>query len=140
MMLGVLINFFYEKRITHGEFIASTIIVSLCVAASWKIGPQSNQFIGTGLNYIYGYIFFFIAFLLNNHIKENRVISFLSEISYSFYALHSVIGYCIIRWMESVGFHYLSSLIIAFSSVLVISYIMYVTIEKKSIKLSKKIN
>ncbi|WP_293002670.1 acyltransferase [Pantoea sp.] len=140
MILGVLINFFYEKKITSGKFIASTIIVSLCIAASWRIGPQANQFIGTGVNYIYGYIFFFVAFLLNKHIKENRVISFLSEISYSFYALHSVIGYCIIRWMESMGFHYLYSLTVAFTSVLVISYIMYITIEKKSIKLSKKIN
>lgn len=138
MSLGILFNFVFLKKITTGEFIGSSAIIAFCVAMSWKVGPQSNQFIETGMNYIYGYVFFGVAMLLNKHIKENRPMSFLSEISYSFYALHSVIGYCIIRWMQSEGFNYAYSLMTAFATVLILSYIMYITVEKKSIKLGKQ--
>ncbi|KJH62299.1 hypothetical protein UF13_06335 [Pantoea agglomerans] len=139
MVLGILINFLFEKKIPVGEFIASTFVVALCIAITWRVGPQANQFVGTGINYIYGYIFFFTAYLMNNQFKENKVMSFLSEISYSFYALHSVIGYCILIWLESLGTPYFCSLFIAFILVMFISCIMYVTIEKKSIMISKKI-
>ncbi|QPG28477.1 acyltransferase [Pantoea sp. SM3640] len=139
MVLGILINFLFEKKIPVGEFIASTFVVALCISISWRVGPQANQFIGTGINYIYGYIFFFTAFLMNSHFKDNKLMSFLSEISYSFYALHSVIGYCILIWLESIGVPYLYSILIAFILVMLISCIMYATIEKKTIMLSKKI-
>lgn len=138
MFLGILLNFLYDDKISIGEFIGSSVVVAICVAMSWKVGPQSNQFTETGINYIYGYIFFCVAMLLNKHIKENRLMSFLSQISYSFYALHSVIGYCIIRWMQNEGFNYAYSLLVAFASVMILSYLMYITVERKSIKLGKR--
>lgn len=140
MILGMLINFLFEGKIKIIKFIVSTLIVATCVLISWKIGPQSNQFIATGVNYIYGYIFFFIAYLMNRFLKENKFLSLLSELSYSFYALHAVIGYCLIRWLESIGVNYAASLAFTFSLVFALSYFVYITVEKKSIRLGKKMN
>lgn len=137
MTLGILLNFYFENKINTGEFIASTAMTAILVGMTWKCGPQSNQFTEVGINYIYGYVVFLIAMLLNNHFKEVKVFSFLSNISYSFYALHSVIGYCIIRFLTGYGFSYLLSLIAAFSIVTVLAYMMYITIEKKSVDIGR---
>ncbi len=137
MTLGILLNFYFEKKINAGEFIASTMMTAILVGMTWKCGPQSNQFTEVGINYIYGYVVFLIALLLNNHFKEVKVFSFLSNISYSFYALHSVIGYCIIRFLTGSGFSYLSSLMSAFSVVTILAYFMYITIEKKSVNIGR---
>lgn len=137
MTLGILLNFYFEKRINTGEFIASTMMTAILVGMTWKCGPQSNQFIEVGVNYIYGYIVFLIAMLLNDYFKEVRPLSFLANISYSFYALHSVIGYCIIRFLTGSGFSYLVSLIAAFSIVTTLAYLMHITIEKKSINIGR---
>lgn len=69
MTLGILLNFYFEKRINTGEFIASTMMTAILVGMTWKCGPQSNQFIEVGINYIYGYIVFLMAMLLNNHFR-----------------------------------------------------------------------
>ncbi|MEG3135987.1 acyltransferase [Rouxiella sp. T17] len=139
MFLGILINLMHSKKITIPEFLSSSVIVAICFAMSWRIGPQQNQFIASGANYFYGYLFFIGAYLLREHFIKTRMISFLSNVSYSFYALHSIIGYCIIRFLTGHNVNYPISVIIAFAIVLILSYTLFITIEKKCISIGKKI-
>lgn len=138
MMLGVLIHLLHTKKIGFIKFLSASAFVLLCFAYAWKVGPQNRQFINVGINYIYGYLLFVVAYSLRGCFRPFSAISFLSGVSYPFYALHSIIGYCIIRFVEHKTSSYAISLLSAFLFVLIVSYFAHTTVEKFSIKAGKK--
>ena len=138
MMLGVLFNFLYLNKVRFLSFSFYSIIVSTAFILTWITGVQANQFPMVAINYLYGYVLFSTFFFLRRMFKELSYIGFLSKISYSFYALHSVIGYCSIRIVHALSGSYIAGITCAVVVVTLLSYYVNVHIEERSISISKK--
>lgn len=139
MMLGVLFHFLYTKKVRPLAFILFSLITMTCFYSSWVYAIQGDRFPYEIFNYLYGFVVFAIAFNFRDKFKPNVLLQFLSNVSYPFYALHSVIGYCSIRYLESIGIGYLQSVVVTFAFVMLLSYLVHISIETQSIKLSKRI-
>ncbi|MFP1753744.1 acyltransferase family protein [Lonsdalea quercina] len=83
-------------------------------------------------NYSYSILLFLACYIIKNKFKKIGVISYLSKISYPFYALHSVIGYAILRILEDIGINFYISLALTFTFVLMTSSIVCLTIERRT--------
>lgn len=137
MFLGVLVNRLYTNKINIIEFsIGSVFLLYVVYQTSVIVGINNIQLT---YNYLYGYIVFLSCYMIRNSFESNVVLSFLSRVSYPFYALHSVIGYCTMRYLTSLNISHASSFIIAFAIVLLIAMLVNKIIEQPSLMLAKKI-
>ncbi|HAT3917660.1 TPA: acyltransferase [Kluyvera ascorbata] len=139
MMLGVLFHFLYMKKIRTLTFVFLSLITMSLFYFSWVYAIQHDRFPNEIFNYLYGFVVFALAFNFRNKFRHNVLLQLLSNISYPFYALHSVIGYCSIRYLESIGVGYLQAIVVTFTFVMLLSYLVHISIETQSIKLSKRI-
>ena len=137
MFLGVLINRLYKKDIGVYEFIIASAFLILIVRQTSIVTGVYN--IELCYNYAYGYIVFLACYLLNKSFKPNKALSFLSRISYPFYALHSIIGYCSIRYLLSLGVSHAIAFIITFMMVTGLAFIINTTVETPVMKATKRI-
>ncbi|GAB2938385.1 acyltransferase family protein [Hafnia psychrotolerans] len=137
MMIGV---FFYKHHTgaidKKSLIFAVTLVFVLFVASSIYM---TNNILTPVVqaNYFYGLVIFSIAYYKRNSFRESKVLGYLASISYPFYALHSVIGFCVIRMLFDAGLNFYASALIAFIAVLGLSHAVHVSVERKSISIGK---
>lgn len=140
MFIGTLFNIHFRKLIDTSEFILYVILLTVFVMIIWSIGYQSDQVPTTSINYIYALILFMSCYLLRNKFSNSKIMSFLSGISFPFYALHSTAGFSIIKYFDIVHGSYYAGLIAALLFTTITSTAIHYTIEKWSINRGKKIS
>lgn len=95
-----------------------------------QISSQATVEIMCGL---YSLILFSGCYLLRERFRDFQVLKFLSGISFPFYALHSVIGYCILRLLVERGVNYIPAAIFTFACIVSIAFAVHLVIERKAI-------
>lgn len=130
MFMGVALHYLYNGIIT------TQLCLTLCAAylASFyfSIGIGLYQSISwTALNYLYSLIIFFACMKMGFLSGNNRIIKFMSNISYPFYVVHGVAGYCIMRMLVDMGASSFSCIVITFSIAVMLSYILHLAVEKR---------
>lgn len=131
------IGYCFYKCFMHQASKKHVTLIGLICLASFSLSNYilNSKQLSTLIiyNYAYSLILFYLCYIGREKFKEIKVISFLSRISYPFYALHSVIGYVLLRIFEKNNFSFAISLLLSFFIVLILSYFVYVIIEKKKI-------
>lgn len=109
-------------------FIALTSLSSFLVS---QVVFFENKSIPVITSYLYSLVFFGSSYVMRDYFKNIYPISFLSRISYPFYALHAVVGYSILRLLEFYNVCFYISFFITFIIVLLLSLFVHVTVEKR---------
>ncbi|MGX5099855.1 acyltransferase family protein [Enterobacter cloacae] len=138
MFIGTLFHFHIDGRIGTKKLVSHILIIFAIMLTSWYYSPFEDQFLKTPVNYTYTLVIFSACYFTRNLFKQNKVLSFLSGISYPFYAIHSIIGYSILRILFDKGMQFSLSFAIAFVVVLLLSTIVHFTVEKWSINFGKR--
>ncbi|WP_167535627.1 acyltransferase family protein [Serratia odorifera] len=139
MSIGILFHYHLEQRINSRQLIIYSIALFAIVLVTWYIGPIADQFPNSPMSYAYALLLFSTCYALRDKFREFRVLSFLSSISYPYYALHSVIGYATLRILVDHNVGVAAAFFITFAFILLLSTLLHYTVEKPSIFLSKKI-
>lgn len=130
MFMGVALHYLYLRRITNKTCI---LICSIYLWAFYfSIKMSIYQSISwTAVNYFYALVIFYACMKTNLLSGSNSLIKFMSNISYPFYVVHGVAGYCVMRMLADSGLSATSCIAITFFIAISVSYIMHITIEKR---------
>lgn len=140
LIYGQIIYYLWAKKISFKEFTIFTCINYFLMIKNTIIfnNQYYNEGNSYGVSFLYAYLIFIVAILLNNKIKINRSVHFISEISYSLYLNHSTIGGLVLSLAYlKVGFTvaFLCAVILSFF----VAIISYNFIEKPIMNNIKKI-
>ncbi|VYU06324.1 Acyltransferase family protein [Clostridium butyricum] len=140
LIYGQIIYYLWAKKISFKEFSIFTCINYFLMIKNTIIfnNQYYNEGNSYGVSFLYAYLIFIVAILLNNKIKINRSVRFISEISYSLYLNHSTIGGLVLSLAYlKVGFTvaFLCAVILSFF----VAIISYNFIEKPIMNNIKKI-
>ena len=133
MSIGVLFNYHFIGAMSSARAYGYGVIQLFIF---WKtlqisqIAPQTNVEM---MCVTYATLLFSGCYLLRDRFRDLRLLSFLSGISFPFYALHSVIGYCILRLMVEHGINYIAATFVTFIFIIALATCVHHIIEKRSI-------
>lgn len=142
LLLGTAYYSLISKRISTKEFWTVQASITILILAIWLGVIDRNP---NTTRWLYGYLtaigVFYACFAFRSRIKENPVLSHLSDISYPLYVVHALFGYAVMYMLVDNGFGAYSAVttavVLAYSAALTI----HVFIEKPAmswIKLSRR--
>lgn len=137
MFTGTLFHFHFIKKISTLQLISYSSILLMIVAACWSRNEWAPGIPNTPLNYSYGFFIFLLAYIFKNSFRAIAPLDFIANISYPLYIIHSLVSYSIMRIAVDQGLPFYAALMIAIATVILISYILHMTFEKKSIMAGK---
>ena len=127
--IGIFLAFYYNKQLSFLWLFVYILVSSLLIL---KLnGPVILSFT------LPVFVIIFFSIKLNN-----KALNFLGKISYSLYLIHTVTAFSIINLAHrfpKTGLYQFSFTVLAVVVTLVASYLMYLTIEKPTMRWSKKI-
>ncbi|MGG4625147.1 acyltransferase family protein [Serratia odorifera] len=137
MFAGVAFNFHFKRLMSTTNLVFISLLICFITLITWYIGPIKNQYPSSPASFIYATVLFSICYILKNHFREKRALTFLSGISYPLYITHSVIGYTILRITLDSGQNIYSSMAITALLIFIIATTIHHTIERYSINKGK---
>jgi peptidoglycan/LPS O-acetylase OafA/YrhL len=132
MFIGTFFWHAINSRLSYLKLFAySAIQLTLC-ATTWKYTTLAGEYPAIAVNYLYGFVVFSTLFAFRDKFKEAPFIDFFADISYPMYAIHSLVGYSIIKIVMSYGIPFYAAGIFAFLVVCFIAYFIHRQIELPS--------
>lgn len=140
LIFGQIIYYLWSGRIKFKEFIFFNLInyylmIKNTMLFNIQYYAEGNSY---GVSFMYAYLIFIIALLLNDRIKINRSINFISNISYSLYLNHSTVGGLVLSELY-IKFGFSVAFICAFCCSVCVAFMSYRFIEIPLMKKAKKI-
>lgn len=138
MMVGVFFYYYHIKKISKRKLFVLTffgVIGVLCYFI--RIKPLS---FGYFPGYIVAPIIFYFLYQKREKYKIGAIPKFFGLISYPLYAVHSIFGYALMAYLLRHGLNSWASLVLTLTTVILLSYLVHVFVEKPSIRLSRKFN
>ncbi|NCB77688.1 MAG: acyltransferase [Negativicutes bacterium] len=131
LVMGQLLYFFSNKMISGRTFFLLTlfdyftIMNGVLTIHTTFYAPNSY-----GVSFLYAYFIFVLCMLYNEKIQMNAVVQFYSNISYSLYLNHGVLGGLLLNTLVlTMNLPYAIALLITISGVSLISYLSYQCVE-----------
>lgn len=135
LIFGQILYYIWMKKITMRQFVVFSVINYYIMIKDTIIFNPTYYEAGNlyGVSFVYAYLLFIIALLLNEKIILSKSIKFIANISYSLYLNHSTVGGVILSMLYvKIGFSL--AFICAIIMVFLFGYISYRFIERPSIK------
>ncbi len=131
LLIGTLLCSYVTKTIGKAEYLSITILYLIYLFYG----------AGSGLLVIFGSIIIIPMLLLYSDYK-NKKLSFIGNMSYSVYLMHSLTGTALVNYFSHICTNTFEKIIVVFGGIvftLICSYVFYRLVEKPSHKLSLKI-
>lgn len=90
-------------------------------------------------NYSLAVAIFGACYLLRDHFRENRVTSFLANISYPLYVMHATFGYLGLRVMMGAGVPPVLALVVQMAVAMAVAYAIHRTVEVPTKLMGKEV-
>lgn len=138
MMVGVFFYYYHIKKISKRILFLVVffgVIGVLCYFI--RIKPLS---FGYFPGYLIAPIIFYFLYQKREQYKIGVIPKFFGLISYPLYAVHSIFGYALMVYFLKHGMNSWVSLILTLITVILLSYLVHIFVEKPSIRLSRKFN
>ncbi len=133
LLLGTAYYSQLNKKITKKELLALQTTVFALILILWLgVAEPASYIIQWIIGYTIAMLVFNTFFLFRNSIKENKVLSHFSDISYPLYVVHSLFGYAIMYVLVDRGFGPYASIATATGCAYLASLLIHVFIEKPS--------
>lgn len=131
LVMGQLLYFFSQKMISCRTFLLLSLLgyftIMEGVLSIHTVFYAPNSY---GVSFLYAYFIFVLCMLFNHKIKMNAVIQFYSNISYSLYLNHGVLGALILNQLVlGQKLPYALSLLATIAMVSAVSYLSYRFVE-----------
>lgn len=139
LLLGTAYFSLLNRNITTKEFWTLQTTVFALILLLWLgVAEPASYIIQWIIGYIIAIVVFYICFLLRNSIKENKVLSHFSDISYPLYVVHALFGYAIMYVLVDREFGPYASIATATGCAYLASLLIHVFIERPSMTWIKR--
>lgn len=140
LLMGQIIYFLWSKRISFRDFLLFSAISYLIIIKG--VRTIQPDFYNPGNSYLVTFMYAYLAFLFliffEKHIKIYSVFGFFSNISYSLYLYHGVLGPLILTILfPKTGFT--MAIIISVTLVITASYLSWRLVETPSQQVARRI-
>jgi len=133
LLLGTAYYSVLSKKISTKElWILHSAVVALILVLWLIVAEPASYIIQWIIGYIIAILVFYICFLFRNSIRENRIFSHFSDISYPLYVVHALFGYAIMYVLVDSGFGPYASIATATGCAYLTALLIHVVIEKPS--------
>lgn len=129
MFAGTMFAFHFRGQISARELLAGIAVLLAIFLFAWRQTILKDFFPLVPLNYVYALCVFAGAYALRDHCRPNRAVDWFASVSYPVYALHTLVGYTVIRFLTAVGIGYYLAVVIAVAVVLVLAYGVHRAVE-----------
>lgn len=137
MFIGTGFYHHYTGTYTHRQLLSYIAILFILFLMCWPHTAWANQVPGVPQNYAYGLILFSICYALRGYFRPVAPLDFLANISYSLYALHSIIGYLSLRILMDKGVSFPVSGLLTLIFVIGLAYALYRLVERPTMHWGK---
>jgi peptidoglycan/LPS O-acetylase OafA/YrhL len=136
MLIGTLFYLRMEGLITLRAMLSAALFTLLSVAFCFTMLITPTM----ALSYIAAFAVFLALFLVRERIGQNRLLAWLSAVSYPLYLVHSAIGYVVLRLVTvGLGFSYPAALAAAVTAALLVAILLHVAVEGPSMAIGKRL-
>ncbi|WP_092409923.1 acyltransferase [Pseudomonas sp. NFACC02] len=139
MFVGTGFYHHYTGTYTTRQLVQYSAILLVLFMLCWPNTSWVTQIPEIPQNYVYGLLVFSVSYVFRRYFRPIAPLDFLSNISYSVYVLHSIIGYASLRFFMGNGFSFFISALLTSIFVLCLSYALHRLVEKPTMHLGKKI-
>ncbi|MCY1415303.1 hypothetical protein D9M71_307810 [compost metagenome] len=138
MFIGVILHYLHCKKLDPIMAYVGAAGLFTLFYIHWWLGPYSAS-LALAWNYAFAVLSFIFAHTFPNLFKANRLFNFLANISYPLYVIHGVTGYVALRVMLELGFKAWVSLLVVTTTILYLSWLLHVLVERPSQVLGKRL-
>jgi peptidoglycan/LPS O-acetylase OafA/YrhL len=136
MLIGTLFFLRIEGLITRREMASAAAFTLLSVA--WCLTKMITP--NMALSYIAAFVVFLGLFIVRERIGQNRVLAWLSAISYPLYLVHSIVGYTVLRFVTAgLGLSYPLALAVAITVAVCLATVLHFAVERPSMAMGKRL-
>lgn len=133
LLLGTAYYSLLNKKIdVRGFWILQVIIFSLILALWLGVAEPATYIVQWLVGYFLSIFIFHICFMFKDSIKENKMLSHFSDISYPLYVVHALFGYAIMYVLVDHRFDPYASIAIATGCAYLTSLLIHIIIEQPS--------
>lgn len=139
LLLGMAFYLFINGVISWKWFFLVQVVIAVLIPVTWFLGAGITKYTQ---HWVFGYllaIFIFnLCFYCRDRIKENFLLSHLSDISYPIYVVHALFGYAVMYFSLGNGFGVFQSIAAALISAYVVSLLLHFFVEKPTMLWAKQ--
>ena len=140
MLIGTVFHHHLTGRIGTVRAAAAMLALGLLFALGWRLGPIAAELPGVGLNYLYGYAAFALAYRCRRLFRPVRWLDALAAVSYPLYLLHSIVGYSVMAAaMHLLGLPYAAALPLGLAAALLLATALHVAVELPTTALGRRL-
>lgn len=127
-LLGSTVYIHYKGEITAPVLCKS---IGLLIIEFLTVSYFSFLSINTP-SYIYGLLVFLLFYVSKDNVKPNKLISFISSISYPLYIIHAMFGYILLTILYQHNINVYVSITLVIAIVITLAYLIHITVENYS--------
>jgi len=139
MFIGTGFYHHYTGTYTTRQLATYIAILLTVFLVCWPHTQWLPQIPNIPQNYVYGLVVFTVSYRLRRHFRPIAPLDFIANISYSFYVLHSIIGYLSMRILMDQGLSYPAAGLVALVLVLVLAYGLHRFVEVPTMHWGKRL-
>jgi peptidoglycan/LPS O-acetylase OafA/YrhL len=139
MLIGTVFYYQYIGAISKLRalgLVTGLFIVFCCI---WAVSPIHNEFPWNTANYAYAIVIFAAAYACRDEIHSNRLLDWLSGISYPLYVVHAIVGYVTMRILLDLGVNLYIAMAIASFEAFGAAALIHKFVEVPSTSLGKRL-
>jgi peptidoglycan/LPS O-acetylase OafA/YrhL len=129
MFIGTLFSYHFRGQLSTRELAVAALVLFAVFIEAWLHTVLRAQFPLVPLNYLYALLVFTAAYAWRERFKPWRAVGFAASISYPLYALHSLLGYAAIRFLNSHGVTYYLAVLLAVGGIAAVAYLVHCLVE-----------
>lgn len=140
MLIGTMFNFHLRGRLGTPGLLGCLALLAAMFVATWQMSVWRAQYPIVTANYLYGLVLFGALYAGRRFVPRNQVLDAMAAISFPFYALHSLIGFAVLRsLMVGAGMGYYPALAIAVAVVVATAAGLHFAVELPSIAAGRRL-
>lgn len=139
MLIGVLFYQHLRGLLTAPRLILGVLALAALFCSGWKAGAQREQYAAIHVYYLYALAVFCACYLARGRFRSLPVLDFFADISYPLYALHSLLGYVLLKMAMDRGLGFSAAVCLVLPLVVLLAYAAHKCVELGSTHYGKRL-
>lgn len=139
MFIGTAIHFMFKNEIKPEACFGFVVLYMMLFLFQWSSTPLVSNF-SVAWSYGIALLLFLVSYSNREKFVGGKFVDFFANISYPLYVIHGVAGYVALRILLDLGIKAWISIVIVFSSVVLLSWIIHIFVEKPTQVIGKRLS
>jgi peptidoglycan/LPS O-acetylase OafA/YrhL len=139
MLIGVGFYHHIQGAIGYPALGLRTLALLAIFSLNWWLSPQHDSYLVINVYYYYAVMVFGLCYLARGAFRPVRVLDFFADISYPLYAVHSLIGFALLKNLIVAGMPFQFAVVLVTGVVIALAWGLHVLVEVPSNGFGKRL-